>query len=319
LPEQIRNIVVVLCISFFIVFTSLFLLADIFPTPDANVEKNTFFTQKFDPTVKRIFILGSSQTAVLNTTRVIEGVTKSYPEYMVYNLGYDTDNPKKRLNSLQETMRMKPSIVLYGISFRDFIPDYESKNYFDIQQIKKLPQPDVSINPKLITLKVLKSAFGDNVLVSKSERKIIQPNTPFTETSQRGTIIVDDIEIRKQLAKEGPILIKINAENERVENLKRIITQLKQNHVKVILFTTPLPKIYLDSIPDAEKNELHNLLNEIADEFDIKTYDLTASYEELGIWSDLAHVALNPKSIIYSDDIAGIIVKEIETNSTRGI
>lgn len=315
MAEQIIKIVVVLAISFFVVFSSIFILADFFPNPNTNIEKNLFFKQKFDPEIKKILIIGSSQTAALNTTHIIEKITEARADYTVYNLGYDTDDPKKRLDSLQETINVKPHIVLYGISFRDFITESENKNYFDIQQIKKNSQDDFSINPKLTTLKALKSVFGEDASTLRSERKIIQPNTPFTEIGHRGTIIVDEVQLRKQLLKEGHTIVEFDKDNEKIVDLKKIISKLKQNNIKVILYTVPLPKTYLDSIPDKQKNDLRGLLNQITEEFDIKTYDLMDKYETLQIWSDISHVAVNPKAIIYSDDIAQIILKEIESNS----
>jgi len=305
------RIVIVISIAFFVVFSSLFALQDIFPTPNTSIEKNGFFFQEFDPNIKKIFIFGSSQTAALNTTHIIQKVTQVHDDYVVYNLGYDTDSPEKRLDSLQETINLKPKVVFYGVSFRDLASDHKGKNYFDIQQLKKDFDPNVSVNPKIVTLQAIKSLFGDTASTLKTERKIIRPNTPFTELGPRGTIIVNESELKKQLAKDGIIQVDFSANNEQIVNLKKIVSELKKNNIKVVLFTVPLPRTYLDSVPDSDKEGLHTLLSDISEDFDVEFYDFTDRYEDLPIWSDLSHVAANPKSIIYSDDVAKMILQEI--------
>lgn len=306
------RIVIVISIAFFVVFSSLFVLQDIFPTPNTSIEKNEFFFREFDPDIKKIFIFGSSQTAALNTTHVIQKVTQAHDDYAVYNLGYDTDSPKKRLDSLQETINLKPKVVFYGVSFRDFTSDHKGKNYFDIQQLKNEFEPNVSVNPKIVTLQAIKRLFGDTASTLKTERKIIQPNTPFTELGPRGAIIVNENELKKQLAKDGIIQVDFSANNEQIVNFKKIISELKKNNIKVVLFTVPLPRTYLDSVPDSDKEELHTLLNDISKDFDVEFYDFTNRYEDLPIWSDLTHVAANPKAIIYSDDVAKMILQEAQ-------
>ena len=96
-----------------------------------------------------------------------------------------------------------------------------------------------------------------------------------------------------------------------LDNFQKIISELKNNDIKVVLFSIPLPKAYLDFIPNSEREELHSMLNDTAKEFDIQFYNFTEKYEKLPIWTDLSHVAFNPKSMVYSEDITKIILSEI--------
>ena len=61
------------------------------------------------------------------------------------------------------------------------------------------------------------------------------------------------------------------------------------------------------------KQKLKHILDEISSEFDIPIYNFTNNYASLDIWADPSHVAFNKNSIIYSDDIAKMILKEIDS------
>ena len=298
-------------IVFLIVLSSMMILQNIVPIPNSNISKNIFFEQGFDSNIKKIFIFGSSQTGVLNNTHIIQKIEQSHNDFTAYNLSYDSDNPKKRFDSLEKTINLEPMIVLYGITFRDFASEIKTENIFAVSQIKKNFEFDISINPKLTTLKAIKYLLGDTAADLKNTRKINQINTPFTELGIRSTIIIDDDELKKQVSKSVTGVVDFNIDDVQLDNFEKIIVELKKNDIKVILFSIPLPKAYLDVVPNSEREELHFMLSDIAKKFDIEFYDFTEKYEELPIWTDLSHVAFNPQSIIFSEDITKIILSEI--------
>ena len=41
-------------------------------------------------------------------------------------------------------------------------------------------------------------------------------------------------------------------------------------------------------------------------------YDYNNKYDELSIWRDGSHIAFNEKAIVFSDDVAQMIIQEIE-------
>ena len=90
-------IVIVIAIIFFVVLSSMIILQNLFPAPNSNISKNLFFEEEFDPNIKKIFIFGSSQTAVLNSAHIMQKIGESYNDVSVYNLSYDSDNPKKEV------------------------------------------------------------------------------------------------------------------------------------------------------------------------------------------------------------------------------
>ncbi len=51
-------------------------------------------------------------------------------------------------------------------------------------------------------------------------------------------------------------------------------------------------------------------MNEISFEYDIEIYDLTKKYVNIDIFINDSHVAKNPKSLIFSEDIAKIIIRK---------
>ena len=68
----------------------------------------------------------------------------------------------------------------------------------------------------------------------------------------------------------------------------------------------------IEKIPDIEKRNFYKILSDIEDEFGVQVYDFSNEYEGLSIWRDTSHVALNQKSIVFSDDFAQMIIQEIE-------
>ena len=77
------------------------------------------------------------------------------------------------------------------------------------------------------------------------------------------------------------------------------------------IFILPQQKYFLDSVSEDDKAIFYASLEEIKSEFNVKIYDLSDNYAVLNIWMDHNHVAYNKKSMIFSDDIYKIIIKEM--------
>ena len=76
-----------------------------------------FFDHDFSKT-KNIVLLGTSHVAGANTTVINEKINEKLEKnYTVYNLGYGSDNPSKRIKQIDEIISMNPEIVFYGISY----------------------------------------------------------------------------------------------------------------------------------------------------------------------------------------------------------
>jgi len=292
----------------------LFVLNNYPSTTFQEIEKNTFFNKDFDVNEKKIFIFGASQTGRINSIHVDDIISKSFANYSVYNLSYDGDLPKTRHKLLTQTLSLEPEIIFYGISYRDFA-NIESQQSSELSLVKYVDlitdnkfELD-SLNPKLATLKAIKELTFDESL--SSENRIVLSKSPLMTLSTPATKITPQNELHKSVILTPP---QINVEqNEQVNYFQKSILQIKNKDIPIIIFTTPLSQPYLDNISDSDKQNLKYILNEISAEFNIPIYNFTNNYASLDIWADPSHVAFNKNSIIYSDDIAKMILKEIDS------
>lgn len=304
-----------LSISSAIAITSLLFVLNYYPsTTFQEIETNAFFNKDFDINEKKIFIFGASQTGRINSIHVDDIISKSSANYSVYNLAYDGDLPKTRHKLLPQILSLEPEIIFYGVSYRDFA-NIESKQSSDFSLIKYV---DVitnnkyeldSLNPKLATLKAIKELIPGKSL--SSENRIVLSNSPLMTLSTPATKIASQIDLEK-----SAILIptQINlVQNEQIDYLQRNILEIKNNDIPIVIFTTPLSQSYLDKISDSDKQNLKHILDEISAEFNIPIYNFTNNYASLDIWADPSHVAFNKNSIIYSDDVANMILNEIDS------
>ena len=69
----------------------------------------------FHPTT---FFFGRKTESLVG--RKIKNISDKNPDITIYNLAVNGDSPKFRYGDLEEIVRLKPEIVFYGISYRDF-------------------------------------------------------------------------------------------------------------------------------------------------------------------------------------------------------
>lgn len=307
-----KNILICISVVFITSFSIFFTVSYFFPSKLIAAERD-FYEQDFGSDEK-IIIIGSSHVGQLNTTHIEERLRSYGDNFIVYNLAYQSDVPEKRIKTVDEIIRLKPKLVVYGFSYRDFdvsprtvLPDPKSHFYNLISQFDIKPY-----NPKLVTLENIRSLSNSSLFSSTNE--ITFQNTPFFTYNIKTQIqIADEDELRKQIAtSEAP---KINLEtattNKQVELLIEIVNELKENNVKVVLFTTPLNILYLEGLNETQKLTFKEILERISADTGIRVYDLTERYAEMQIWANISHVAFNTDSLIYSNDIAEIIHNEI--------
>jgi hypothetical protein len=281
-------------------------------------QNNEFYFRKFDQNKERVFLIGSSHMGQLNTTLVNEIVSKNYPSTEVYNLAYSGDNPSKRLQHVEKTIALKPKLIIYGISFRDFQLDEEEKHFFlpDPKKIIKDNfeiEPQNTFNPELTTLKIIRDHFKNYEVFTESN-KIWLKNNIFYDIP----IYHIDIKNTEQLKKEAEIMTQsgffadYSPTSPNVKALRDIISSLKNNNIDIILYETPLNQYYLNNISENDKENFNLMINGIAREFNIPVYDFTYTYSDNMIWSDITHVSYNKNAMIYSEDITQIILDKIK-------
>lgn len=312
-----RYIVLSIFIAFIITFGSFFVMLSIFDF-STSIKDHEFFKQEFDPNLNKIFLLGSSHVGSLNSTLIIEKVSNFDNNFVVYNLAYDSDDPEKRNETLEKLISLKPKIIFYGISYRDF----ES----NIKQDFFLPDPNhaidllftnndfENINPRLITLKGIKTIFNYTQIFPSSS-KISFPNTPFIQPSKTSTIILNDEELHKEIPEiilqKNNSIIDLNGQ--KYEKFVHIVERLKQENITLVVFTTPLHPKYVEQISNFEKLAFQEILSNISNDYNVVIYNFTNTYNQYNIWNNLSHVALNDDSDVYSNDVANMIISEINS------
>jgi hypothetical protein len=267
--------------------------------------------------------LGGSGAVQLDSTMINQLLNKNYENHVFYNLAYNADTPKQRYKSINETIMLKPKLVLYGMTYFDLNGFYwinTIKNPQPLPTIGLNPaallaydDPFLEINPKETTLNFIRESFGDTDFFPEKANRFQLENAPFSFFDEYQTIIADDDDLKKISPEHVKIHVNQNESvtKEQVRYFKEIIELLQKNDVQVIIFVLPQQKYFLDLVPEDDQTIFYASLEEIKSEFDIKIYDLSDDYADLNIWMDHNHVAYNKKSMIFSDDIYKIISKEM--------
>jgi len=315
------RIVISVLIAFIISFSSLTSFLNWTSEYDELAQwKREFYSQNFE-SGNNIVILGSSQTGRLNST-YIEDKISSDIEYDIYNLSSAASRPDYRFSSLDEIIAMNPKLVVYGVGYRDFenthkpqfnkpvsaLPD--PKEFFELMLVLNSPfdfEPNLFRYPNVNTLKFIRSFWVEQ---SPPSELIFDPKMPFYHPSKNFKTIEVEI-LDEQVFATSRSGIKHYDRNKDVLVLKEIIRILHENDIKVVIFTAPYSKVYLDALPN-EYHEFFNLFIErIERESNVPVYRLHDSYEQNDIWYDYMHVTIRPDVTIFNDDILKIILQEI--------
>ena len=318
-----------LLVVFVIVFSFYFTLNAFFPVDNSGMLNDPFFSMEKDPENELVLLAGNSGVAQLNTTRVDQLVSKNFEEYTVYNIAYNADNPSIRILSIDKLSQLKPKIFFYGLSYDTF-----TLSGMEIREIKKknqslLPDPGYTfkqfievnnekigpLNPKNTALKIIRSTFESTGFFPKSsENKIYLPNAPFSYFAEYQRKIYTDsdnlhryTEVEKIKGMQVPI-----TNNDKIEDFRKMIKKLQEADIKVVLFTTPLHENFLINVQESEKRKLYDLVDQSAKEFNLDVYDFQDKYAKLPIFLDVNHVSYHKDSMIYSNDVAEMIMLELE-------
>jgi len=232
-------------------------------------------------------------------------------------LSYNTDIPSKRQRTLNEIIDLSPKIIFYGISYNEFQSTSvsESKTQStDSAYIQNILLHDLGSdfsNPQFVTLKIIRE-LQKYAGMHEKENYLKQPYTPFFEYHNEQLIIRNNLEIQTQFLKlkldyaiDDPLM------NKEVIILQKMLDEFKKRGIKVVLFTTPYHKVFLNSVSDEQKNTFDAILNELS-KSNVQIYRLDEKYADLSIWYNFDHVSYNQNAMIYSKDLAQFIINEIE-------
>ncbi len=282
-----------------------------------------FFTKKFEPNEKKIFIIGSSYTQALNTTEINSKIQSECSDCKVYNLSIQGDTIEKRSKVVDLIISSKPEMIIYGISEGDFaniknsefeisnsiLPDVQNIISSEIKLLDHFHFLKIPTSPKDKTWNVIRQINKDD---SINNRIIPYPNSPFLKILKASTVTVSDLELRSLASNiQAQGTINEPEKNKTLKNLKDMINKIQNNEIKIRLFVVPHHDYIIFKQSDEFKKSFELIKEELIDTSGITIYP-RASYSEIPIWHDLYHIAVNNQSLIFSQDISDIILKELD-------
>lgn len=290
-----------------------------------------FFTENKQTDDNRVFIIGSSHVQSLNTTYIHDYLLKRNLNFSVYNFGTGSDDPVERSRIIDTMFLAKPKIIVYGISYRDFenpslsnqqtlktplnyLPDPISlfKNLFLESKIP-LTAFDFLRNPEGITLAAI-DYFIPKKKSNEEQTFYPFPNAPY-KIGKNDTVVLTDYELNHYYERNPYLFTTIDSvdNNSDMLALEEIISKIKKNNVKFIIFTTPQSGYFLKTLTNSDRKNFELILNKIGSEFNLRIYQFNNNYTKLNIWKDPTHVAINDNVTIYNDNISQLILKELES------
>ena len=278
----------------------------------------------------KILIFGSSHTGSLDANYIQEYLIKNGADYEVYNLSIASDYPTRRAESIGYISELEPKMILYGIDIRMFEGQSSGKEeHLTALQISKIndvlpntkeffelvvfPLTDnefftkIPKSPKIVTLQTIKHFVRNSDNITELD---IDSNRPFFNIENNVNPIVDIEEMEKEV--ENKQFYGINLErNREFDTLKEIARELENKDIKLVIFATPNSRTFLNWLPTEGEIVFEQLFKEI-EKTGVTVYPKHDRYADHNIWTNIDHVVENESGIIYSQDVAKMILKEIQ-------
>ena len=319
-----KKLLSIILFSFLLSFSIFLVLIQIFYQEQeiALIEDEKNYYSSIKEIDHKIFLVGGSHISAINPFFIEEFLGENNEEYEVFNLSKMANRPLREIKNIDLLISAGPEIVVYGISARDFAaiqsinkptvksnqplpdPSLFFKNWLNIQNSELLIlQPDFS--PKLITLKELR---GKTV---NSQDYIKAPFFRF-DYKRDFNVMVDEKLQLQAIRDAKPAEFTSIDKNQDFLSLKKIITHLQENNIKIILFTTPQHKYVYDLVATSEKQAFEKIIVELEKSNNLEIYRFTEKYSDLEIWRNPTHIVVSKSASIFSDDIAKLILKELK-------
>lgn len=315
-----KKILFIIIFSLLISFSFSFTVIQIFYQEQkiSQIEDEKKYFESLSNIEKKIFLVGTSEIQALNPFYIENLLQKNNHTFYVYNLSKGATHPERYLESMDFLISAKPDIVVYGISARDFnddLPILEKpskpllepsrvfQNFLTYVNSNFLNLPD-DFNPKLITLKKIRGI---------TENSYDYPKAPFYRFDYtRNFNTQTDEELKTSANTYDKIQFRDSEPNHNQIAFKKIIDKLKENNIKIILFTTPQHKYAYNLVEKSDKLVFENILQDISDHSNTEINSFTDKYSDMDVWRNLNHIVTSESSLIYSDDIGNLILQELQ-------
>ena len=261
---------------------------------------------------EKIFLLGSSTVYSVNSTILNHHFITNEIEYEFFNLADMSDSPKKRLHSLSNIISNNPNIVIYGLDIGNF----------RIENQVPIPPEEIILHPQkffLYQFNDFMEPIREKIPGSPKDRSLLtlkyflfgpQPHHhPFINFYETQITPINELKEKEGLTNDSYEVLDLSDNSEEIISLKKIINELKNNNIKLIIFSAP------KLVNDANENDIklfEQTLKKYSEKYDISIYFLHDEYMNSEIWRDSQHVAINNNTQIYTKDILEILLKEMK-------
>lgn len=319
-----KKILLLIFFSFLVSLSTFLILIQIFNQEQENdlFENEKKYYDSIRDIDNKIFLVGSSHISALNPFVIEEFLAKNNEHYQVFNLSKMANLPQREIKNIDLLISSKPTIVVYGISARDF-SEIESINKSEVKSDQPLPDPSILLdnwlNEQNTEILLLQPDFSPKLITLKEIRGVTVNSQDYVKAPffrfdyKRDFNVMNDNGLKILAINDAkPVEIKDPDKNRALTDLKEIINKLQENNIKVILFTTPQHKYFYDLVDPNEKIAFEKILSDIQETTNLKIFSFTEKYSDLEIWRNPTHIVVSKSSSVFSDDVANIILEEIK-------
>lgn len=322
------GIVVGLCITV-VSFSYIWYFADV----DGYLHDNKqiinlydFYDQKVGENETAVFFIGSSIVGrFIYPPEINRLVKKNYPNITAYNLVVSGDLPIERTLEIQKIIDAKPSMVIYGETFRSVARNPDPSSFFERT---KLVYSRLNIRNDSLCLytpeeKMYFSPLNDfekmRYLMSAIQYKFTDHLSsinysfdPYGGEKSRSSEMVTPRVIIDAEVNDPKFMVKnlypvvTNESTRNSEALIYIVKTLHDAGIPVIILNMPLHPLYSEKITDESRVNFFNLLNETG----AVSYDLERDYGE-NYFCDTMHATFDG-AMNFSPRMADLIIEQVE-------
>ena len=105
--------------------------------------------------------------------------------------------------------------------------------------------------------------------------------------------------------------IPIKEKNKQFQNFKSMMMKFEENNLKVVVILTPIRESSMEKISQINKDNFDLIITAISVSLNISVYSLMENYEDEEIWRNTDHITNDVPGLVFSEDVAKIILKEI--------
>ena len=281
-----------------------------------------FYDQKVGENETAVFFLGSSIVGnSIYPPEINDIVKRSYPNITVYNLVVNGDIPIERALEIQKIIDAKPSLIIYGITYRSVSDHINNARFFEKS---KLIYPRLDIREDCLWL------YNDNektffAPINDFEKKTYLRSAIEYRFSGNHNLINYSFDprggeqIRKLAFKDETQIIKevndpnsvwrpvVTNESTRYKDaLIYNVNTLQDAGIPVIILNMPLHPMLSEKITDESRANFYDLLNETG----AMWYDLERDYGDEFFVDD--HHASFDGALKFAPRMADLIIEQVE-------